>query len=450
MGLFSKILKNITPAQVITLGFAAIILAGALLLCLPISTRDGMGAPFWDALFTATSATCVTGLILHDTFSYWTFFGQLVIITLIQIGGMGVVTVAITIFVLSGKRIGLKQRVIMQESISLSQSGGIIRFTGFILRGMIIIEAIGAILLAYRFIPRMGVVEGTWAGIFHSISAFCNAGFDLMGQFKPYDSLCYYIADPLVNTVIMLLIIIGGIGFLVWEDICRHKLHFRLYRLQTKLVLVTTFCIILFPALFFFFYEMNLPQWAELSLPEKVWAALFQSVTPRTAGFNTIDQTALSTESSIVTIILMLIGGSPGSTAGGIKTTSFAVMLLCTISFIRRKGGIEVFDRRLPGSVLPNAVTLVVLYFSGMLLGAMFISIRDGLPLLQCCYETTSAIATVGLSVGISSEASLPSRIVLIALMYLGRLGGLTLLYAMQRNYRAPLSRKPEESVTVG
>ena len=443
-------LKNITPAQVITLGFAAIILAGALLLCLPISTRDGMGAPFWDALFTATSATCVTGLILHDTFSYWTFFGQLVIITLIQIGGMGVVTVAITIFVLSGKRIGLKQRVIMQESISLSQNGGIIRFTGFILRGMIIIEAIGAILLAYRFIPRMGVVEGTWAGIFHSISAFCNAGFDLMGQFKPYDSLCYYIADPLVNTVIMLLIIIGGIGFLVWEDICRHKLHFRLYRLQTKLVLVTTFCIILFPALFFFFYEMNLPQWAELSLPEKVWATLFQSVTPRTAGFNTIDQTALSTESSIVTIILMLIGGSPGSTAGGIKTTSFAVMLLCTISFIRRKGGIEVFDRRLPGSVLPNAVTLVVLYFSGMLLGAMFISIRDGLPLLQCCYETTSAIATVGLSVGISSEASLPSRIVLIALMYLGRLGGLTLLYAMQRNYRAPLSRKPEESVTVG
>ena len=443
-------LKNITPAQVITLGFAAIILAGALLLCLPISTRDGMGAPFWDALFTATSATCVTGLILHDTFSYWTFFGQLVIITLIQIGGMGVVTVAITIFVLSGKRIGLKQRVIMQESISLSQNGGIIRFTGFILRGMIIIEAIGAILLAYRFIPRMGVVEGTWAGIFHSISAFCNAGFDLMGQFKPYDSLCYYIADPLVNTVIMLLIIIGGIGFLVWEDICRHKLHFRLYRLQTKLVLVTTFCIILFPALFFFFYEMSLPQWAELSLPEKIWAALFQSVTPRTAGFNTIDQTALSTESSIVTIILMLIGGSPGSTAGGIKTTSFAVMLLCTISFIRRKGGIEVFDRRLPGSVLPNAVTLVVLYFSGMLLGAMFISIRDGLPLLQCCYETTSAIATVGLSVGISSEASLPSRIVLIALMYLGRLGGLTLLYAMQRNYRAPLSRKPEESVTVG
>lgn len=443
-------LKNITPAQVITLGFAAIILAGALLLCLPISTRDGMGAPFWDALFTATSATCVTGLILHDTFSYWTFFGQLVIITLIQIGGMGVVTVAITIFVLSGKRIGLKQRVIMQESISLSQNGGIIRFTGFILRGMIIIEAIGAILLAYRFIPRMGVVEGTWAGIFHSISAFCNAGFDLMGQFKPYDSLCYYIADPLVNTVIMLLIIIGGIGFLVWEDICRHKLHFRLYRLQTKLVLVTTFCIILFPALFFFFYEMSLPQWAELSLPEKIWAALFQSVTPRTAGFNTIDQTALSTESSIVTIILMLIGGSPGSTAGGIKTTSFAVMLLCTVSFIRRKGGVEVFDRRLPGSVLPNAVTLVVLYFSGMLLGAMFISIRDGLPLLQCCYETTSAIATVGLSVGISSEASLPSRIVLIALMYLGRLGGLTLLYAMQRNYRAPLSRKPEESVTVG
>ena len=314
MKLFKKT-EQITPAQIITVGFAAIILLGALLLCLPISTRDGMGAPFLDALFTATSATCVTGLILHDTFSYWTFFGQLVIITLIQIGGMGVVTVAITIFVLSGKRISLKQRIVMQESISLSQPGGIVRFTGFILRSMIVIELVGALLLAYRFIPRMGIAEGTWAGIFHSISAFCNAGFDLMGQFKPYDSLCYYLDDPLINLVIMLLIILGGIGFLVWEDVLKNRLHFRRYRLQTKIVLLTTACLILLPSLFFFFYEMSLPQWEGLTLSEKLWGSVFQAVTPRTAGFNTIDQTALSTQSSVVTILLMMLGGSPGSTA---------------------------------------------------------------------------------------------------------------------------------------
>ena len=449
MKLFKKT-EQITPAQIITVGFAAIILLGALLLCLPISTRDGMGAPFLDALFTATSATCVTGLILHDTFSYWTFFGQLVIITLIQIGGMGVVTVAITIFVLSGKRISLKQRIVMQESISLSQPGGIVRFTSFILRSMIVIELVGALLLAYRFIPRMGIAEGTWAGIFHSISAFCNAGFDLMGQFKPYDSLCYYLDDPLINLVIMLLIILGGIGFLVWEDVLKNRLHFRRYRLQTKIVLLTTACLILLPSLFFFFYEMSLPQWEGLTLSEKLWGSVFQAVTPRTAGFNTIDQTALSTQSSVVTILLMMVGGSPGSTAGGFKTTTLAVLLLCSICFIRRKNGVEAFDRRIPPAVISNAVTLAFLYFTGLLSAAMFISILDGFPLLDCLYEAASAIATVGLSVGISAEASVPSKLVLIALMYLGRIGGLTFLYAMQRNYRAPLSKKPEEGLTVG
>lgn len=445
-----KKLSDITPAQIISLGFAGTILFGALLLCLPFATKDGLGASFPDALFTATSATCVTGLVLHDTFQYWSFFGQFVIITLIQIGGMGVVTATIAIFMLSGKHISLKQRLIMQESISLSQTGGIVRFTGFILRTMIILELTGAVLLAYRFIPRLGVGRGVWAGLFHSVSAFCNAGFDLMGQFKAFDSLCYYIADPLVNIVIMLLIIIGGIGFLVWEDIYRHRLSVRQYSLQTKVVLLTTACLILFPALFFYFYELSLPQWEGLSAAERFWAALFQSVTPRTAGFNTIDQTALSSQSSLVTILLMLIGGSPGSTAGGFKTTTFFAVLLCSLGFIRRRNSVEAFGRRLPDLLIANAVTLVFLYLFGVFASGLFISIYDGLPLLDCVFEASSAIATVGLTVGVSEAASLPSRFVLAALMYAGRVGSLTLIYAIQRTYRAPLSKKPLDSFTVG
>lgn len=441
---------SITPAQVITLGFAGIIFLGALLLCLPIATKDGMGANFWDALFTATSATCVTGLVLHDTFSYWSFFGQLIILSLIQIGGMGVVTVAIVIFMLSGKRISLKQRVIMQESISISQNGGILRFTGFILRSMVLMEIIGAVTLSYRFIPRMGIAEGVWSGIFHSVSAFCNAGFDLMGQFKPYDSLCYYIADPLVNLVIILLIVIGGIGFLVWDDLFTHKLDFRHYRLQTKIVLIVTGSLILLPALFFYFYELRLPQWSSLSETDRFWAALFQAVTPRTAGFNTIDQAALSEQSSFITILLMLIGGSPASTAGGFKTTTLAVVLLCAFSFMRRRSSVEIFNRRIGTQVIYNAVTLVLIYILAVSGAALFISIHDGLSLSAAFFESSSAMATVGLSVGVVTKASLPSRIILMALMYLGRIGGLTFIYAVQRTYRAPLSKKPVDNLTVG
>ena len=446
----SKKPHPITPAQVITLGFATIILFGALLLCLPIATKDGLGASFPDALFTATSATCVTGLILHDTFTYWSFFGQFIILLLIQIGGMGVVTISIVIFTLSGKRISLKQRYIMQESISISQNGGIIRFTIFILQAMIVMELLGAFLLSYRFIPRMGIAEGVWAGLFHSISAFCNAGFDLMGQFKPYDSLCSYVGDPLINIVLMLLIIIGGIGFMVWDDLYVNRLNFRHYRFQTKLVLIVTSLLILFPTLFFFFYELSLPQWDSLSGTERLFAALFQAVTPRTAGFNTIDQTALSPQSVLVTILLMLIGGSPASTAGGLKTTTIAVIILCMISFMRRRDGVEVFNRRIPPQIIANAVTLLAFYLGAVIFSSLFISILDGLPVSACLFETSSAIATVGLSVGVSAEASLPSRIILILLMYLGRVGGLTLIYAVQHTYRAPLSRKPLDSLTIG
>ena len=443
-------IKPISSAQIITLGFALIILTGAFLLSLPLSSKSGEFTPFFDALFTATSAVCVTGLIIFDTFSHWSLFGQFIILTLIQIGGMGVVTIAVTLFMLSGKRISLKQRIVMRDSISVSQTGGIIKLTGFIIRATIVIELTAALILAYRFIPRMGVEQGLWAGLFHAISAFCNAGFDLMGRYEPYSSLTAYVGDPLVNLVIMFLIIAGGIGFLVWYDMRQFRLRFHRYRLQSKLVLATTGTLILLPFLFFFFYEFSLPQWQSLSLPEKFWAALFQAVTPRTAGFNTLDLTALSAQSYLVCILLMLIGGSPGSTAGGFKTTTFAALLLCAVCYIKKKDSVEVLGRRLQMRAISNAVTIVMLYVLLFLAGSLAISMIDGLSLKDCLFECASAIGTVGLSCGVTAKASGLSRLILILLMYFGRVGGLTLIYAISREHEPDLSRNPVEQVTIG
>lgn len=446
---FFKI-KPISSAQIITLGFAAIIFFGAFLLSLPISSRAGTFTPFFDALFTSASAVCVTGLVLFDTYTQWSLFGQAVIILLIQIGGMGVVTIAVTLFMLSGKRISLKQRIVMRDSISVSQTGGIIKLTGFIIRATVIIELLGAIILAYRFIPRMGIGPGIWAGLFHSISAFCNAGFDLMGQYVPFSSFVDYVGDPLVNLVLMLLIITGGIGFLVWDDIRRFRHRFYRYCLQSKLVLLTTFFLILVPFLFFFLYEMPQPQWNTLSSQDKFWGALFQAVTPRTAGFNTLDITALSSLSYLVCIMLMIIGGSPGSTAGGFKTTTFTALLLCAICYIRRKDSIEVLGRRISQSAVQNAVTIVFLYVIFFLFGSISICIADGLPLRDCLFECASAIGTVGLSCGVTAQCSAFSRLILIMLMYFGRVGGLTLIYAISREHQQDLSRSPEEQITIG
>lgn len=270
---FNKI--KIQPGQIIIVGFAGTILIGALLLMLPFATKDGRGAEFIDALFTATSATCVTGLVVFDTFTYWSVFGQVIILLLIQVGGMGVVTMAITIFIVTGRKIGLNQRFLMQESISAPQMGGIVRLTGFIIKSTILMESVGAILLAIRFCPQMGLGKGLWFAVFHSITAFCNAGFDLMGEKGEFSSLTHYEADPIVNLTIMLLIIIGGIGFFVWDDLRKNKLRFRYYRLQTKLVLVTTACLLILPAVYFFFAEFGKSVWGFSSLSERIWLQFF-------------------------------------------------------------------------------------------------------------------------------------------------------------------------------
>ena len=257
--------RQATPAQIIILGFLGIILAGALLLMLPVSSQAGVFTPFPNALFTATSATCVTGLVVHDTATYWSPFGHLVLLVLIQTGGMGVVTVAVAVVMCSGRRIGLRQRWVMQESISAPQVGGIVRMTSFILKAMLLIEGTGALLLSLRFCPQLGLLRGLWYGIFHSISTFCNAGFDLMGTSAPYSSLTGYVGDPLVWGPIALLILVGGLGFLTWHDLWEHRLRFRAYRLQSKLILVSTAALLLLSFLFFQCYEFRLPQWAELS-----------------------------------------------------------------------------------------------------------------------------------------------------------------------------------------
>ena len=314
--------RKLTASQIITLGFAGLILLGSLLLMLPAATKSGISASFADALFTATSAVCVTGLVVQDTATYWSGFGQGVILALIQIGGMGVVTVAVAISYISGKKITLRQRSTLQEAISAPKVGGIVRLTGFIVKMTLCFELVGAAVMAPVFFRDFGIFKGIWYAVFHSVSAFCNAGFDLMGSKEAFSSLTGFSNNLVINITIMLLIIIGGIGFLTWDDIKTNHFRLRRYRMQSKLILVTTALLIILPAVYFFFVELE-----SLPMRERVLGALFQAVTPRTAGFNTLPLSVFSEAGIFIMILLMLIGGSPGSTAGGMKTTTFGVLI---------------------------------------------------------------------------------------------------------------------------
>ena len=440
----------LTPAKIILGGFFLIILCGGILLSLPISSRSGEMTPFIDAVFTATSATCVTGLVVHDTSTYWSVFGQAVILLLIQIGGMGVVTLAIAITILSGRKIGLKQRFVMQESISAPQVGGIVRMTRFIVKCTILFELLGALVMAVQFCPQFGIVRGIWYSVFHSISAFCNAGFDLMGGTSgPYSSLTSYRTNPFITIPVMALIVIGGIGFFVWDDIYKHRQSYKFYRLQTKIVLTTTFLLILIPAVLFFLFEFTPQRWEGYTLADRIYSSIFQSVTPRTAGFNTVPLDQLSTQSQLATIILMIIGGSPGSTAGGIKTTTFALAVLCILSVFQNQEDIHCYKRRVPYDILRNAIAILVLYLFLFLSASFLITRADGVSMMESSFEAASAIATVGLSLGITEDLGIFSKIILILLMYLGRVGGLTMLYALTNPRKFPV-HLPQERITVG
>ena len=437
-------IHNRNSFRVISLGFMGLILTGALLLMLPISSCDGSVTPFADTLFTAISASCVTGLVVRDTATHWSLFGQAVILVMIQIGGMGVITIGLTITRLAGKKIGLWFRGMMQDSISAPNVGGILQLTKFILKMTAIFELAGAVLLAPVFCMEFGFFRGLWYALFHSVSAFCNAGFDLMGVKEPFSSLTSYGGDIYVNTVIMLLIIIGGIGFLTWDDIARHKFRFRQYRLQTKTVLVTTGIIILAPAVFFFFAE-----YADEPLTERVLHSMFQSVTARTAGFNTADLSKMSESGTMIMTVLMLIGGCSGSTAGGMKISTVAVLFFAAVSVFRRKNDVEAFRRRIPADTIRTAGAILFMYLTLSLSGAIAISTADSQPFMSCMFETGSAIGTAGLTVGITTSLSLPSHIILMILMFAGRVGGLTLIYAAFAS-PAEASRLPQEKITVG
>ncbi len=440
----TKIKKHLSSSQIIIFSFAGAIILGTILLMLPISSSSGNMTAFSDALFTSTSAICVTGLVVHDTATHWSMFGQCVVLLMIQIGGLGIVTLSVAMAMLAGKKISLMQRSTLQDAISAPKVGGIVRLTGFILKITFFIELMGAILLSTVFCRDFGI-RGIWLGVFHSVSAFCNAGFDLMGVVSPFSSLTSYSAQPLINAVIMSLIIIGGIGFLVWEDVKTNKHHIKKYRMQTKVVLSATLVLLIAPAIYFYFAEFN-----DLPVLERILNSLFHSVTPRTAGFNTVDLTKISGIGQVITIILMLVGGSPGSTAGGMKTTTAAVLIFSAISVFRKKDDVECFGRRIADATLKNAAAILLMYLVLFLTGGLIISGVENLPLIDCLFESASAIGTVGLTLGITPTLGTISRIVLIGLMFFGRVGGLTLIFAALSRKQQNISKKPQERITVG
>lgn len=455
MGMAWKIGKRDWPAlrissfQIIIFGFLAVILAGSLLLMLPAAAAGGEGTPFLEALFTATSAVCVTGLVVHDTATYWSVFGQIVILVLIQIGGMGVVTMAIFLAKVSGRRIGLMQRSTMQEAIAAPQVGGIVRLTEFILKVTAAAEIAGAVLLAVVFCRDFGPGKGIWYGIFHSVSAFCNAGFDLMGVRSLYSSLTSYEVQPVVNLVIMGLIIMGGLGFLTWDDVRKNGRHWKQYRMQSKVIFSVTGLLILLPAIYFFCFEFSRPVWGERTVFDRLLLSLFQAVTPRTAGFNTADLSLFTEAGQVIVILLMLIGGSPGSTAGGMKTTTAAVLWFSALAVFRRQKDAGCFGRRIAEETIRSAAAILLMYLVLLCAGSILISRLEELPVLICFFEAASAIGTVGLSLGLTPTLGAVSRMILILLMFFGRVGGMTLIFAAISGSRR-MAKYPQEKITVG
>ena len=426
----------------VLLSFMALILIGTLLLMLPISSKQKINTPFLDCLFTATSASCVTGLIVKDTATYWSTFGKIVILCMIQIGGLGVITMTLSLIKFSGRKISLYQRSITQDSLSASHGGGVFKMVAFILSMTLLFELIGALLLSITFIQEFGLIDGIAKAIFHSISAFCNAGFDIMGN---YSSLTKYVGNTYINIVIMLLIVFGGLGFYTWEDIKNNKFNISKYTLQSKIIIITSIILIIFPAIYFYYGE-----YYDLPIKERLLSSIFQSVTTRTAGFNTTDQAKLSDSGSLISILLMLIGGSPGSTAGGFKTTTIAVLVISLLSVFKQNDEAYCYSRRIPDSTIKAASAIFLLYMSLFTFSAIIISSIENLPLIDCLFETASAIGTVGLTTGITPSLKNITRIIIIFLMFFGRVGCLTLVYAFLPKNEKNSSRFPLGHINVG
>lgn len=441
---------NLNPAQVLALGFSGVILLGALLLDLPVASKSFESVGFINALFTATSAVCVTGLVVVDTATHWTFFGQLIILMLIQIGGLGFMTMATMFALVVGKKISLKSRLVMQEALSHQNISGVVRVTRNVLVMTFSIEALGAVILSTKFVPEFGMGHGIFLSIFHSVSAFCNAGFDLMGNFN---SLTAYVKDPVINFTIMGLIVTGGLGFTVLSDLAL-KRNFKILNLNTKLAVTVTAALIAFGTLFFFIVEYNNPDTiGNLSMLEKWMASMFQSVTPRTAGFNTLPTNKLTMSSLLMTIVLMFIGGCPASTAGGIKTTTFGLILFNIGSVISGYEETVMFKRRVSQVYISRALALMSLALALVIIVTMILSFNEReFEFMALLFETVSAFGTVGLSTGITPLLNDGSKLVLAVTMFFGRLGPMTLVMALARrqSMNRALVRYPESKVNVG
>ena len=432
MELFQK-KKSLSSFQIIIFGFLAVILVGTLLLMLPFASREPGRAPFLDALFTATSATCVTGLVVHDTATYWSCFGQVVILLLIQIGGMGVVTITIAVAMVSGKKIGLMQRSLMQESISAPQVGGIVRFTGFFLKGIALIELLGAILLAPVFIKDFGVGKGIWYGVFHSISAFCNAGFDLFGRFGAYSSLVPYVNNYYVQAVIMFMIMAGGLGFMVWVELAEYRKKRRL-SLHAKVVLQFSVIFWVGGAVLLALLEWSNPRtMGGLSVPGKIMAALFQSVSTRTAGMNTIDLAACSPISKLLMSVLQFIGAAPGSTGGGVKVTTFAVLILTIRSVAQGRDDCVIGGHHIESKTVYRALTIIVIGAVAAFGSAVVVyyNTAETVSVIDCIFESCSAFGTVGLSVGVTGQLNTGAKLLYMACMFMGRVGPVSLAISL-------------------
>ena len=418
---------RLSATQILALGFAAIILLGAGLLTLPAASRSGVSCGFFPALFTATSATCVTGLVLYDTFTQWSVFGQVVIITLIEIGGLGFMSAASTFVFLLRKKVGLRQKMVIAQALNLNDMDGVVKIQKLVLTGSLGVQGIGALILCLRFWPEFGFGRALAWGVFHAISAFCNAGFDLFGYIAPGQSLIIFQDDPIVCLTLLALVTIGGLGFLVWEELSRVR-NFKKFSVYTKLVLLMTGGILLIGTCVTLGLEWNNPDTlGPMPVWQKILNAFFQTGTLRTAGFVTVDQAALRDATKVFSILVMFVGGSSGSTAGGLKTVTIVVLLLFIWAKARGKQSVHVFKRNIPTEKAVDAMTLTFITVALSIFGGMFISVVAGVSFLDAWYEAVSAICTVGLSAAGTAGLGVAAQALIIAFMYFGRVGILTL-----------------------
>lgn len=418
---------KLSPTQIIAIAFAGIILLGTVLLSLPVASRNAQSAGVLNALFTATSATCVTGLVMFDTWSQWSGFGQTVILCLIEIGGLGFMSAAAMVIFLFRRKVSLRQRMVITQALSLNDMSGAVQLQKWVLFGSLSVQLLGALVLMLHFLPEYGWKQAAIWGVFHSISAFCNAGFDIFGSIQPGSSLICLNDDPVVLITLMALIAVGGLGFFVWEELAR-KRSFRKLSVYTKLVLLATACLIVGGAALVLLLEWNNPHTlGPMPWGQKILNAFFQSVTLRTAGFAAVDQGRLTDAGKAVSMVLMLIGGSSGSTAGGLKTVTFVVLILFLWSRARGRSSVNVFHREIPGEKVMDAMTIAGIMVVLAMLGGVFISATSPISFVDALFEAVSALATVGLTAGVTTSLSIPAQILIIVFMYFGRIGVLTI-----------------------